>query len=85
MCEEIIFRSVLVSAALPLGRVAAVATSTLFFSLVQTLHMPSWRSGFFPVIGALVTGTIHGTLFVLVPEIWPLIMAHVILFVAGVL
>jgi hypothetical protein len=83
--EEIIFRSVLVGMALPLGRAAAVATSTVFFSLIQTLHMPSWRSGVFPVVGALITGMIHGTPFLLVPEIWPLIVAHLTLFVAGTL
>jgi len=83
--EEIIFRSVLISAALSLGPVASVATSTVFFALIQTFHMPSWRSGLFPVIGALVVGPIHGTLFFQTQEIWPLIGAHVTMFLAGAL
>jgi hypothetical protein len=82
--EEIIFRSILISVALPLGALAAITSSTLLFAFVQIVHMPSWRSGLFPVVGALFTGSIHGILFVMVPEIWPLVVAHLILFASAV-
>jgi len=71
--EEIIFRSVLIKAALLLGSVASVANHTVFFALIQTFHMPhaqralsgDSRFGCGPIRNFSSTG-----------EIWAAIVAH---------
>lgn len=79
--EEIIFRGVLINFFLPAGDVWALGASMFFFILVQVFHMPSWQSAMFPVIGALLIGLLHGLLFLAVPNILPLIIAHFIFFI----
>jgi hypothetical protein len=83
--EEFVFRALMLNYFESYGAIAAVALSTFFFALMQTFLMPSWRNAFFPVVGALVMGGIHGTLFMLVPSLVPLIVAHVVFFTFAIL
>lgn len=79
--EELIIRGVVLVALLPLGPVPAIAISTAIFVAYQVFNLPSWRVALFPVLGALVMGPIHGMLYVAVPNVWPLVAAHVSYFV----
>lgn len=81
--EEIIFRAVLVDAAREAGAVAAVVLSTLLFAAAQTFNLPSRGAAAFPVVGAVIVGLVHGALYWHVPQILPLICAHVVYFVAA--
>jgi membrane protease YdiL (CAAX protease family) len=83
--EEIIFRGVLLNFFLPVGAAFALGASVFLFATVQTLHMPSWRSAMFPIIGALLVGFVHGALFLVVPNILPLIVAHFVFFISAVI
>jgi hypothetical protein len=74
--EEFVFRGVILATLTPLGAAGSVAVSTLLFVLVQTFHMPGWRTSLFPAIGAIVVGIVHGGLFVKDPNILPLAVAH---------
>jgi len=77
--EELVFRSLVIPTFLP-ERVLALAASVVLFSFVQLFNMPSWRHGLFPFIGAVTMGIVHGLLFIEVPVIFPLILAHVTFF-----
>jgi hypothetical protein len=83
--EETIFRGVLLSVFLPAGTTWALGASILLFAFYQIFNMPSWSSAMFPIIGALVVGLLHGSLFLTVPEIVPLIVAHFVFFMAALL
>jgi hypothetical protein len=79
--EETVFRGVIINAVAPWGQAAAVSISTVFFVLVQAFNMPSWRSAMFPILGASVMGPVHGVLYVAVPDLVPLIVAHLTMFI----
>jgi len=83
--EETIFRAVLLSIFLPAGNAWALGASIILFALVQIFNMSSWSGAMFPVMGALVIGFLHGSLFLAVPEIVPLIVAHVAFFMAALM
>jgi hypothetical protein len=83
--EELFFRGVLVGMFEPHGNVLAVVVPTIFFMLVQTFHMPSWQSALFPLVGAMVVGVIHSAMYLAVPDLTPLIVAHMTLFLITVL
>lgn len=76
--EEAVFRGVLLSVFMPLGRPAAFFLSLALFLIAQIFYMPSWQSTIFPVMGALVIGVVHGILFLSVPNLGPLIVAHLV-------
>jgi membrane protease YdiL (CAAX protease family) len=78
--EELIIRGIVFNALLPLGHISAVLLSTLVFAGYQVFNLPSWRVALFPVLGALVMGPIHGVLYLAVPDVWPLVFAHVAYF-----
>jgi membrane protease YdiL (CAAX protease family) len=78
--EELIIRGIVVNAFLPLGPVTAVVLSTAVFAGYQVFNLPSWRVALFPVLGALVIGPVHGALYVTIPDVWPLVVAHVTYF-----
>jgi hypothetical protein len=82
--EETVFRAVIINTVAPWGQVAAVSISTGFFVLVQAFHMPSWRSAMFPILGASVMGPVHGMLFIAVPDVLPLIVAHLTMFMIAI-
>jgi len=74
--EEGVFRGVILGSLAPLGSGPALAISVLLFMLVQTFHTPGWRTSMFPVIGALVLGIVNGALYLIVPKLVPLALAH---------
>jgi hypothetical protein len=78
--EEAIFRGLIISVFAPLGSELALASSLCTFIAIQLFHTPGWRTGMFPAIGATVMGTVHGILFIAVPSIVPLVLAHVSFF-----
>jgi len=82
--EEVVFRGVVINALIPWGQAAAVSISTVFFVLVQAFHMPSWRSAAFPIVSASVMGPLHGSLYVAVPDLAPLIVAHSTMFIIAI-
>jgi Type II CAAX prenyl endopeptidase Rce1-like len=81
--EEAIFRGLIISVFAPMGDGLALVISVCTFVLVQTFHTPGWRTAMFPAIGAAVMGTVHGLLFLAVPSIVPLAVAHAAFFVAS--
>jgi membrane protease YdiL (CAAX protease family) len=83
--EELVFRGTILPFAAVLGVPLAVAIATLLFAGVQVFQLPSWRSALFPVVGALVMGLLHSVLFLSVPNIIPLIVAHCVFFMFAVL
>jgi hypothetical protein len=82
--EEVVFRGVLITALGGLGAPLALAVATGLFIAVQRFHMPSWQAALFPMAGALVVGVVHGLLFLAVPDLTPLIVAHFVLFLSAI-
>jgi membrane protease YdiL (CAAX protease family) len=82
--EEIVFRSVMITQLMRYGPALCVAGSTALFAVVQKFGMPTWRGALFPVIGAVVVGIVHGSLFVAISDITPLIIAHFVFVVATI-
>jgi hypothetical protein len=85
--EELIFRGVLIPEFLEAGwgRGLAVAASAALFVGVQALAMPSVRAALFPMVGAAIVGVVHGILFLHVPDVIPLAIAHATFFLAAML
>jgi membrane protease YdiL (CAAX protease family) len=83
--EEIVFRGIVISCLAGLPTPLAVTVSVLLFALVQVFYTPGWQTALFPVIGAVVVGIVHGSLFVMVPDLTPLIVAHLSMFLIMVL
>lgn len=81
--EEVVFRGVVLSFLSADGAVVAFIVSLASFVGVQILHTPNWRTALFPVIGAIVVGSIHASLFLAVPDMTPLIVAHITFFVVA--
>lgn len=75
--EELIFRATAIPLLLPWGVGPAVILSTLLFTAVQVLALPSWYQAAGPVSGALVMGAAHGLLFAEYDNLLPLLIAHV--------
>jgi hypothetical protein len=82
--EELVFRATILTYLLPHGTVQALVYSVLAFTVVQVLHTPSWKTGMFPALGAIVVGFVHGWLFLVTGDVTPLIVAHFTFFVAAV-
>jgi hypothetical protein len=82
--EEVIFRGVLISYLDEGGAAVALTLSVLAFVAVQVFSMPSWHAAIFPVVGALVVGVVHGSLYLAVPDLLPLVVAHLVLFAVAV-
>jgi membrane protease YdiL (CAAX protease family) len=82
--EELVFRGVVLTDS---GRspALAVAVSVVLFATAQVFSTPGWRTALFPVLAAIVLGVAHGWLFVTVPDITPLIIAHATMFLVTVL
>lgn len=81
--EEVVFRGVVIAAVGDAGMGVALAASVTLFVGIQVFNMPSWRAAMFPVLGALVVGVVHGALYLAVPDITPLIVAHFVLFMVA--
>jgi hypothetical protein len=83
--EEIVFRGVLIDFLKQGGVMVALGGSVALFVVVQVFNMPSRYSAMFPVLGAVVIGIVHGSMYLAVPNLLPLIIAHMIFFVWSVL
>lgn len=84
--EELIFRGVVVGTALPVfGTAAAVCLSVVLFVVAQVFYTPGWRTALFPMVGAFAVGLVHACLIVAVPDITPLVVAHLTMFLVTVL
>lgn len=83
--EEIIFRKILLNYFMPFGACAAFFTSLIFFVLMQCFLMNRWQGAIFPMIGAAVMGVVHSILYLKVPIVWPLIVAHITFFLFSVI
>lgn len=71
-CEEIVFRGI-IPTVIPHG---GLIIAGVLFVVMQSFFMPTWRSAFFPVVGAVLMSVTHGFLITEVPELWPLVVAH---------
>lgn len=78
--EELIFRGLFIPLLLPLGPTVAIGLTTAFFILEQYLGMPSWYQALAPISAALVMGLVNGYLFILEPNLIPLVIGHFIFF-----
>ena len=83
--EELVFRGILVDAAAAAGGVTAVLLSLVLFVVVQSFNMPSVRAATFPIVGAVVVGSVHGVLFWQTYDVVPLIAAHLTFFAGALL
>ncbi len=83
--EEVIFRGILLNYFMPCGKVVAFFTSLILFIGMQAFLMNRWQAAIFPMIGAAVMGFIHSILYIQVPILWPLVVAHVAFFLFSVL
>jgi hypothetical protein len=83
--EEFVFRGVLVTFLHPFGGAIAVTLPLLLFLAAQTFRMPSRASAMFPLVGALVVGVTHGALMLAVPNVVPLVVAHLAFFAFALL
>jgi membrane protease YdiL (CAAX protease family) len=82
--EEVVFRGILLTSTAHLPATAAVALSTALFAAAQVFYTPGWRTALFPVLGATVLGIVHGCLYLAVPDLAPLIVAHATMFLVTV-
>jgi membrane protease YdiL (CAAX protease family) len=82
--EEVVFRGVLLTSAAHLPAPVAVILSTALFATAQVFYTPGWRTALFPVLGATVLGLVHGILYLAVPDLTPLIIAHATMFLVTV-
>jgi Type II CAAX prenyl endopeptidase Rce1-like len=83
--EELVFRGVALTWLRDAGPAVALTTSIVLFVVMQAFFMSSWRAALFPVVGGIVMGIVHGLVFWAVPEVAPLVVAHVVFFFFAVL
>lgn len=83
--EEVIFRGVVLNYFMPFGVATSLLTSLILFIGMQAFLMNNWQSAIFPMIGATIMGLMHSILYLQVPVLWPLVIAHVVFFLFSVL
>ncbi|HEY8340510.1 MAG TPA: CPBP family glutamic-type intramembrane protease [Egibacteraceae bacterium] len=83
--EEVLFRAVVLEASAAPGPALAVLVSVALFVTAQVFYTPGWQTALFPVVGAVVVGVVHGCLYLVVPDVTPLVVAHVTMFLVTVL
>jgi hypothetical protein len=81
LAEEYLLRVVPITAARPLGIGWAVPAAVGVGLLVQLLPATSWRGFLMPLSAAVVTVPVHTSLFVAVPDVRPLVVAHAVVIV----
>jgi membrane protease YdiL (CAAX protease family) len=82
--EELVFRGLLLTVGRHLPAVVVVTVSVALFCLAQVFYTPGWETALFPVLGAVVVGILHSSLFMVVPDVTPLIVAHTVMFLVTV-
>ncbi|MEU1330392.1 CPBP family glutamic-type intramembrane protease [Streptomyces sp. NPDC005865] len=83
--EELVFRGIALAWLRDAGPAVALTTSIVLFVVMQAFFMSSWRGAMFPVVGGVVMGVVHGLVFWAVPDVAPLVVAHVVFFVFAVI
>jgi Type II CAAX prenyl endopeptidase Rce1-like len=78
--EELVFRGIMITLLADHGAAIAIGLPLVLFVCIQVFGLPSLRAALFPLIGAAVIGVAHGVIFWHVPEILPLIAAHLTFF-----
>lgn len=81
--EELVFRGVVIDLTRPLGMPIAVAASVLLFGWAQLAGMPRRADAVFAIIGAVVIGTVHGSLFWFTDDVGPLMLAHLVFLIGA--
>lgn len=82
--EETIFRGVIISSMGHYSPLFALVLSIFLFAIVQIINMPGFVNGIFPLIGAILVGTVHGIIYLTDSDLIPLVIAHFVFFVAAV-
>jgi hypothetical protein len=83
--EEVIFRGILLNYFMPFGKLTAFFSAWSLFIVMQGFLMYRWQTALFPMIGATVMGFVHSVLYLQVPLLWPLIIAHITFFLFSVI
>lgn len=83
--EEFIFRGIWLNYFMIFGAPIALLSSVFFFVVMQAFLMSKWQGAIFPMIGAMVMGVVHSILYLQVPVLWPLIIAHITFFLFAVI
>ncbi|WP_134662544.1 MULTISPECIES: type II CAAX prenyl endopeptidase Rce1 family protein [unclassified Amycolatopsis] len=83
--EEVVFRGIFLDFFRPAGFAIAFTASFILFVTMQVFFMSSWRAAMFPVIGAVVMGVVQGVLAWYVPNLLPLVVAHIVFFIFAVI
>jgi hypothetical protein len=82
--EEIVFRVVALHLLAGAGQAWAVTISTALFVTVQLFGMAGLRAAMFPMLGAVTIGLTHAWLYLQIPAVAPLVLAHTV-FLLGAL
>ncbi|MEU8959783.1 CPBP family glutamic-type intramembrane protease [Streptomyces sp. NPDC048518] len=83
--EELVFRGIALTWLRDAGPAVALTTSVVLFVVMQAFFMSSWQGAMFPVVGGVVMGVVHGLVFWAVPDVAPLVVAHIVFFVFAVI
>jgi Type II CAAX prenyl endopeptidase Rce1-like len=83
--EELVFRGLVITVGAQLPAIVVLALSVALFCMAQIFYTPGWQTALLPVLGALVIGIVHASLFMVVPDVKPLIVAHTVMFLVTVL
>jgi membrane protease YdiL (CAAX protease family) len=83
--EETVFRGLLFTTLQSFSPYVALFCSSFLFSLIQAFLMPRKISSLFPIVGALVMGLSNAYLYMNFPNLYPLIIGHVVFFLFSLL
>ncbi|MFJ2772193.1 type II CAAX prenyl endopeptidase Rce1 family protein [Streptomyces sp. NPDC087300] len=83
--EELVFRGIALTWLRDAGPAVALTTSVVLFVVMQAFFMSTWQGAMFPLVGGVVMGVVHGLVFWAVPDVAPLVVAHVVFFVFAVI
>jgi membrane protease YdiL (CAAX protease family) len=79
--EEFIFRGAFFHLFLNNGPIVAIVFSTFLFAVSEIFFIPPNITTLFPMVGTIVMGLTHAYLFSQVPDIFPLIVSHLVYFI----
>lgn len=83
--EEMVFRGIVLNYFMDFGPLTAIMTSCVLFIVMQAFLMQRWEAACFAMMGATIMGIIHSILYIHIPILWPLIIAHVTFFLFSIL
>ncbi|MFI5776943.1 hypothetical protein [Nocardia sp. NPDC051570] len=76
--EEFVLRAAVITAARPSGTIFAIVCAITVGLFVQTLPLTRWTGFLMPLVAATVTVPVHCLLFLAIPDIRPIIIAHAV-------